>query len=57
MPRNLTTREARRMARMRKTHSGGRGPAPGTGGRPRSTRRCPCGAMTRERARKRNHRC
>jgi hypothetical protein len=27
------------------------------GGRPRSQDRCPCGAMTRERAKKRNHQC
>lgn len=27
------------------------------GGRPPETDRCPCGAMTAERARKRNHKC
>ncbi len=27
------------------------------GGRPKSPDRCPCGAMTRERAEKRGHRC
>jgi hypothetical protein len=27
------------------------------GGRPKDKDRCPCGAMTRERAKKRNHQC
>lgn len=27
------------------------------GGRPRTAPRCPCGAMTRQRAKQRNHRC
>ena len=35
----------------------GRWAAAQGGGRPRSADRCPCGAMTRERAEKRNHRC
>jgi hypothetical protein len=35
----------------------GRRAATQGGGRPRSTDRCPCGALTRARAAKRNHRC
>jgi hypothetical protein len=35
----------------------GRWAAQQGGGRPRSADRCPCGAMTRARAAKRNHRC
>jgi hypothetical protein len=35
----------------------GRWAAAQGGGRPRSADRCPCGAMTRARAAKRNHRC
>jgi hypothetical protein len=48
--RNLTTRQARAMARKRKTHGAGY-----NGRRPRSTDRCPCGTMTRYRALRRRH--
>ena len=51
----LTTRRARQLARMRKTH--GAGNSRGKGGRPPSRDRCPCGAMTRTRAAKRQHVC
>ena len=51
MPRKLTTKEARKMARARKTF--GAGP-----GRPRSyAPRCACGAMTIARAQRNRHRC
>lgn len=50
--RKLTTDQARQMAQTRSRKSGG-----SNGGRPRSKDRCACGAMTRERARKRRHVC
>jgi hypothetical protein len=46
MPRPLATRIARRMAKDRKTHSGGRL----GGSRKRNAERCPCQAMTLARA-------
>ena len=46
----LSSARARKLAGMRKTHGAG-------SGRPRSLDRCPCGAMTRARARQRGHRC
>ena len=52
--RKLTTEQARQMAAQRKTHSGG------AAGRPvgwRKGPRCPCGAMTLDRAAKRRHVC
>lgn len=48
--RKLTTRQARQLARMRKTHGAG-------SGRPRDLRRCPCGVMTAHRAGRRKHVC
>ena len=47
---HLTTRQARALNKRRKTHGGGTG-------RPLGYPRCPCGAMTRARAKKRNHKC
>lgn len=52
MSRNLTTRQARKMARQRKTHTGG-----SNGGRPRDPDRCPCGKFPLGRAAARNHKC
>ena len=46
MPRTLTARTARRMAKARKTRSGGRL----GGARKRNAKRCPCQAMTLARA-------
>lgn len=53
IPDDLIIQEAgRRRAAMRQTYSGGR-----NGGRPPVTKRCPCGAMTKQRAKLRNHLC
>ena len=53
--RKLSSRRARAMAKLRKTHAGGRS----GGNKLGSTRKppCPCGAMTRDRAKQRNHVC
>jgi hypothetical protein len=48
----LLAEAGRRSAALRETRSGGR-----NGGRPPSTNRCPCGAMTADRAAKRKHVC
>lgn len=52
MARPLTTRQARQMANSRETHTGGR-----NGGRPAKGPRCPCGAMSAKRAKRRAHHC
>ncbi len=52
MTREARIRKLRQAANAaRKTHSGGR-----NGGRP-PEKKCPCGSMTRERAKKRGHKC
>jgi|GEM_PF-4046011 len=52
--RTLTTRQARQMAAQRKRYGAGSGRPPGAlSDKPR----CPCGVMTRDRARKRRHVC
>lgn len=53
--RKLSSRRARAMAKLRKTHAGGR-----SGGNKLGSIRkphCPCGAMTKDRAKQRNHVC
>lgn len=50
-PEEVKTLWGRYTANLRTVHRGGKE------GRPRSKRRCPCGAMTRDRAAKRNHQC
>jgi hypothetical protein len=54
--RKLTTRQARQLAKLRKTHGAGPGRPKGATNRRRRPH-CPCGAMTRERASKRGHVC
>jgi len=51
--RTLTTNQARKMARQRKTYGAGPGRPVGW----RKGPRCSCGAMTLERAKKRHHVC
>lgn len=48
----LPTTAAAELQALRRTRTGGR-----NGGRPRTAPRCPCGEMTLNRAKQRNHRC